>query len=271
MPGRNGAPGPQGLTGQKGNREPPGLKGAAGPIGQKGVQGPQGPPGPPCPKGSKGSTGPSGRIGLKGQRGATGPHGPKGQKGELRLKGSVGYNGDRGLCIPSCNSLCPRHKRDSDSSTSETDVPGVVYTHWGDSSCHSENANMVYSGLAISGSSGNNLCLPLSQHDRTLYPHSEIPCSVCLALQHSTVLMIPAEVTCPSGWNSEYVGRLMTGSSDQRSDGQFYCIDEMYADSMTKPNGGERAKAAFTQVKVDCNGSLADDCDSTLKCVVCTW
>ena len=167
-----------------------------------------------------------------------------------------------------------RRKRDSDLAIGEagTDVPGVVYTRWGDSSCRSENANTVYSGLAISGSSGNNLCLPFSQYNPTLYPHSEIPCSVCLALQQSTVLMIPAEVTCPSGWNSEYVGRLMTGSA-QNSDGQFYCIDETYADSMTKSkfNGDEKAKAAFAQVKVDCKGSLAEDCDSALKCVVCTW
>ena len=62
---------------------------------------------------------------------------------------------------------------------------------------------------------------------------------------------------------------LVTGSAHS-SNGQFYCIDEAY-DSMMKPNGDERAKDAFTQVKVDCNGSLAEDCDSTLKYVVRTW
>ena len=76
--------------------------------------------------------------------------------------------------------------------------------------------------------------------------------------------MIPAKVTCPSGWSSEYVGRLMT-SSAHSSNGQFYCIDETYAKSKIDD------ERAFTQVKVDCNGSLAEDCDSTLKCVVCAW
>ena len=273
-PGLHGPPGPPGLAGQKGNMGLPGLKGASGPIGQKGNRGPQGPPGPPGPKGSRGSTGSRGSIGPKGQKGATGLRGSTGQKGQAGLGGSKGQKGERGLCprpadCIDCSFPCyARRKRDSDNAISETDMPKVVYTHWGESSCRSENTNTIYSGTTISGLSGNNLCLPLSQPADTLY-HSEIPCSVCLALQHSTVLTIPAKVTCPSGWNSEYVGRLVTGSAHS-SNGQYYCIDEAY-NSVMKPNSDERAKDAFTPVKVDCNDSLAKDCDSTLKCVVCAW
>ena len=276
-PGLHGSPGSPGVPGQKGDRGPQGLKGQSGPIGQKGAQGPQGPPGPAGPKGSRGSTGSRGPTGPQGQKGATGLRGSKGQKGQAGFGGSKGQKGERGLCPVSVNNCdCPfpcyaRRKRDTNNAVSETDVPGVVYTHWGENSCRSENTNTVYSGTAVSGSSGNHLCLPLSQRSPTPYlMHSEIPCSVCLALQYSTVLMIPAEVTCPSGWNSEYVGRLMTGSA-RSSTGQFYCIDETYANSMMKPNGDKRAKDAFVRVKVDCNGSLAENCDSTLKCVVCSW
>ena len=270
-PGAHGPPGPPGAAGQKGNSGPPGLKGGPGPTGQKGSQGPRGPPGPPGPKGSRGSTGAKGSIGATGQKGSTGSRGSTGQKGQTGLGGSKGQKGERGLCPnPSdcidCSFPCfARRKRDSDDAASEIGASGVVYTHWGEGSCRSENANTVYSGTTISGLSGNNLCLPLSQHAPALHQRStsEIPCSTCLALQHSTVLMIPAKVTCPSGWSSEYVGRLMTGSAHS-SNGQFYCIDETYAKSKI---GDE---SAFTQVKVDCNGSLAEDC-STLKCVVCVW
>ena len=253
---------------------PPGLKGAAGPIGQKGAQGSRGPSGPPGPKGSRGWTGLKGSIGPTGQKGATGPRGLNGQKGQAGFGGSKGQKGERGLCPQRCDRTdCPipcyaRRKRDSNTDNNAidgVDMPGVVYTYWGKSSCHSENTKAIYSGTAISSLSGNNLCLPLSQHTPTLY-HSEVPCSVCLALQHSTVLTIPAKVTCPTGWSTEYVGRLMTGSSN----GQFYCIDGMYNSTM-KPSGDERAKAVFTQVNVDCNGSLPEDCNSSLKCVVCTW
>ena len=269
-PGLHGAPGSPGQAGQKGNRGPPGLKGASGPIGQKGDRGPRGPPGPPGPKGNRGSTGSRGSTGQPGQKGAMGSRGLTGQKGQAGFGGSKGQKGERGLCPHPSNCDCPylcRRKRDSDTDNNAidgADMPGVVYTHWGKSSCHSENVKAIYSGTAVSSSSGSNLCLPLSQHTPTLY-HSEFPCSVCLALQHSTVLTIPATVTCPTGWSAKYVGRLMTGSN-----GQFYCFDETY-DSTMKPNGDENTKAIFTQVKVDCNGSLAEDCNSSLKCVVCTW
>ena len=291
-PGLHGPPGPSGPAGQKGGRGPPGLKGSSGPAGQKGDGGPRGPPGPTGPKGNRGSTGSRGSTGPSGQKGATGPRGLTGQKGQASFGGSKGQKGERGLCPLSdcgnrnCDFPCYRRKRESDTDDDdaviETDMHGVVYTRWGESIC-SENTKIIYSGTTVSGLSGNNLCLPPFQHpggmkhapidkqsnadpEATSLYQNEIPCSVCLALKHSTVLTISGKITCPTGWTREYIGHLMTGSTD--GNGQFYCVDYNH---LMRPNHGDHERAKFTQVKVDCNGSLAEHCHSSLKCAVCTW
>ena len=274
VPGLHGLPGPPGLVGQKGNMGPPGPKGASGPIGQKGEQGLRGPPGPPGPKGSRGLTGSQGSTGPQGQKGATGPRGLTGQKGQGCSKGQQGVPGM--ICGICCSASYGRRKRDSDTDGDtiiEANTSGVVYTHWGKGSC-SDNAKTIYSGKAVSGSAGNSLCLPLSQYlgskMDTLVDNvpSEVPCSVCLALEHNTVLTIPAKTTCPTGWDTEYVGHLMTGSTGIGI-GQFYCVDDYHPLTVVKPNYGDRRR--FIQVIMDCNGSLVEDCYSNLKCSVCTW
>ena len=37
-----------------------------------------------------------------------------------------------------------------------------------------------------------------------------VPCAVCNVPTKSTVIMIPAKTTCPSGWTREYYGYLMS-------------------------------------------------------------
>ena len=114
----NGARGPQGVPGPKGDT------GATGPQGEKGDTGPQGPKGdigdtgPQGPKGDTGATGPQGQKGdaftyedftaeqleaLKGPKGDigdTGPQGPKGDTGDPGPQGPKGDTGDPGPAGP---------------------------------------------------------------------------------------------------------------------------------------------------------------------------
>lgn len=76
------------ITGNTGAQGARGPQGAAGPKGETGAQGPQGETGtkgetgPQGPKGDKGATGPQGPTGPKGDKGATGAQGPTGASGK---------------------------------------------------------------------------------------------------------------------------------------------------------------------------------------------
>ena len=257
---------------------PRGLKGASGPPGQKGATGPRGPPGPQGPKGNRGSTGSTGSQGPPGAKGSTGPRGQKGQKGERSYLGSKGQKGERGLC-PTSDCRCDgipcnaRRKRDSDNGFEDTVIPGVVYTRWGGRNCPENSTKTIYSGTLVTSTTGNHLCVPASQNSgeskqmpadhklkRTTTLHqSEVPCTVCLAIQQSTMLTIPAKVTCPPGWTREYYGYLMASAAN--GSGQFLCVDDI-ADGT--------ANARLTHIKVDCNESLKE-CLNNIRCAVCTW
>ena len=118
---------------------------------------------------------------------------------------------------------------------------GVSYTRWGRRSCPA-GTELVYEG-AIAGSmwsqagSSSYLCLhnepeflatqPGEQSERgkiygTEYQtidhppafshktHHDAPCAVCFNSLRSSAITIPGRVTCPSSWNREYYGYLMT-------------------------------------------------------------
>lgn len=276
-PGETGSPGLNGTTGQKGDMGPQGLKGASGRPGQKGATGPRGPQGPTGPKGNGGSTGSKGSQGLPGANGSTGLRGQKGQKGERSYLGAKGQKGERGLC-PTSNCDCyelpcnARRKRDSDN---DRVISGVVYTRWGGSNCPENSTKTIYLGTLISSTTGGHLCVPTSQDSgeskHMLADHkskrtntldqSEVPCSVCLAIQQSTTLTIPAKVTCPPGWTREYYGYLMASAANGTGSGQFLCVD-----------GGadDTANVGLTHTKVDCKEPLKE-CLHNIRCAVCTW
>ncbi|XP_073418069.1 scavenger receptor class A member 3 isoform X1 [Dendrobates tinctorius] len=91
--GAPGPPGPRGLKGDMGGKGPLGLKGKKGDTGETGAPGAQGPRGligDNGPIGEKGSIGIKGSSGVKGEKGSMGPPGPKGQKG---IKGDLGPPG----------------------------------------------------------------------------------------------------------------------------------------------------------------------------------
>ena len=81
--------------------------------------------------------------------------------------------------------------------------------------------------------------------------------------------MIPARMSCPSTWNLEYSGFLMTGygHAGRRS---AVCMDkepERVAGGLGNTNG-----ALFYHIEVACNGINCPpyDPERELTCVVCT-
>ena len=215
-------------------------------------------------KGEKGSSGLPGPTGLTGPKGATGQKGVKGDKEER--------NG------------------------------GTVYVRWGHDQCPS-TAQLVYSGRAggswfDSGGGANPQCLPMdpnylrsisgdqywrahmygaeyefvadsSSHFHGI-PNTDVPCAVCYVTQRSTVYMLPAKYTCPSGWTREYYGYLMADYFGRGVRNEFTCID-----TALKPVPGSAANKHglvfyFTEGKCGSLPCPPYDNNRELSCSVCT-
>ena len=76
-----------------------------------------------------------------------------------------------------------------------------------------------------------------------------VPCAVCYTSTRETVLMIPAQLTCPSSWTREYYGYLMANRNDYRRT-MFECVDispESVPDSTATTDG-----ALFYHTEVRC-------------------
>ena len=176
---------------------------------------------------------------------------------------------------------------------------GVVYVRWGHDSCPSGGAQLVYAGRAAGikynsrGGGGNPQCLPLDpnyyktvsgaqtwgfiygaeyQDTNGLVANShdtDVPCAVCYVPTRSTVYMLPAKYTCPSGWTREYFGYLMSErNSHYRS--QFSCVDY----NLKPVAGSSRNHDSFLFYTVEgvC-GSLPCppyNRNKELSCAVCT-
>ena len=120
---------------------------------------------------------------------------------------------------------------------------GVVYTRWGRTTCpNTTGTQLLYAGRAAGSSytekvgGANHLCLPEQPQCSTFttgvqtgraYLHGalyvtggiqadtgplhsvsghNVPCAVCYAPTRGTIVMIPAQNTCPSSWTLEYYG-----------------------------------------------------------------
>ena len=96
------------------------------------------------------------------------------------------------------------------------------------------------------------------------------PCAVCYTSMRGTVVMIPAQLTCPSSWTREYYGYLMTERNDHNRS-TFECVDhspQSVPGSATNTNG-----ALFYHVEVKCSTGIACqpyDTQKEVTCVVCT-
>ncbi|XP_065912455.1 short-chain collagen C4-like isoform X3 [Dysidea avara] len=275
--GELGFPGPQGEFGQKGER---GIPGAGGPPGQKGPSGMKGEPGP---------NGLRGEMGNKGERGNNGLPGLTGLKGELGQAGFPGQQGVKGVQgIPGTVGL-PGQKGDKGER-----VGGALYVRWGHDGCSSA-AQLVYSGRTggadhKQGSASNPQCLPLdpkfltpisgnqdyrglmygAEYENIEGKHdSDVPCAVCYVTQRSTVYMLPAKFTCPSGWTREYHGYLMSGHHGHGRL-QFICVDMAFK-SVSSTSANDNG-VQLHPVEGRCGSLPCPPYDNTneLSCAVCT-
>ena len=273
--GRDGRDGRDGVRGEPGDQGP---KGDGGVPGLPGEQGPQGPEGP------HGDTGERGLPGLRGPPGISGPQGPVGDKGSRGSPGLPGPQGQPGLQGPATGG-------------------GTVYTRWGKTSCPSDQGtSLVYSGRAGGsyyhhhGGGANLLCLPddpeysryesgvqgLSPLRGAEYQSNQnqpfggthnhnIPCAVCCISIRSKLLVIPAKLTCPTNWTTEYTGYLMAAHGGHRGRTLFECIDDQ-PESVPGLNTYDGDNALYYHVEATCNSLSCPPYDSEkeVTCVVCT-
>ena len=273
--GRDGRDGRDGVRGEPGDQGPKGDRGVPGLPGEQGPQGPEGP---------HGDTGERGLPGLQGPPGISGPRGPVGDKGSRGSPGLSGVQGQPGLQGPATGG-------------------GTVYTRWGRTSCPSDQGtSLVYSGRAGGsyfdrhGGAANLLCLPddpeYSRYDSGVQNFSplsgaqyrpsgdqlfgsrnshNIPCAVCSISIRSKLLVIPAKLTCPTNWTTEYTGYLMAAHRLHNGRTLFECIDDQ-AESVPGLNAHDANNAIYYNVEATCNSLSCPPYDSEkeVTCVVCT-
>ena len=261
--GRDGRDGRDGGKGEKGDEGPMGERGEAGIRGLPGDQGERGPPGPP---------------------GISGPRGPVGEKGSPGSHGLPGPPGEHGPQGPATGG-------------------GTVYTRWGRTSCPmNQGTDLVYSGRAAGtqynhhGGVANLLCLPddpeYSRYASGVQGHSPLrgaeyrtasgqplsstsghnmPCAVCCTSTRSKLLVIPAKLTCPTNWTTEYTGYLMATHYSHNGRTIFECVDDQ-SESVPGLNGGDDNNALYYHVEATCNSLSCPPYDSEkeLTCAVCT-
>ena len=272
--GRDGIPGRDGRDGGKGERGDVGPVGATGPRGEKG---------------DRGEVGPRGDTGREGQNGIPGPQGPAGISGPQGAVGEKGDRGDPGLPGPQGAQGPP--------------TGGAVYTRWGRTSCPSgQGTELLYSGRAggtnyqHKGGAANILCLPNDpqysrygsgvtgyspltgvqyyvaggQPLRTVHNHN-MPCAVCYTSSRVTVLMIPAKLTCPTNWTTEYTGYIMANYHSHNGRSLYECIDQA-PESVPGLNAWDSNNALYRHVEATCNSLSCSpyDAEKEVMCVVCT-
>ncbi|XP_033109909.1 short-chain collagen C4-like, partial [Anneissia japonica] len=139
------------------------------------------------------------------------------------------------------------------------------------------------------GAGTNSLCLPETpEYDKDLITNAvdwrsliygaefggnlqnyDLVCAVCLVRGRSTTLMIPAKLTCPSGWTKEYGGLLM-GSYKNYNAHDYICVDK---NTQGRPGSAADKNGAIFQPTQGKCGSLP--CPpyvdgNELACVVCS-
>ena len=158
---------------------------------------------------------------------------------------------------------------------------------------------MVYSGITVGedyhyqGGGVNYLCLPeepeylSSSFNKniaaaflcgteyqmpimsTVSTDQNAPCAVCYTSTKSVQIMIPAKITCPNTWATEYIGYLMTERyNHNRKD--FICVDRE-ADAIPG-SGADTGGATLHPVASTCNGIPCPPyvTNKYITCVVCT-
>ena len=178
----------------------------------------------------------------------------------------------------------------------------MVFTRWGRTTCPTTNdTELLYKGKAAgshydqTGGGANYICLPdepeflsytpgVYQYQSYIYgaeyetysgpvhalQNHNVPCVVCYVSSRVSYLMIPAKITCPNTWTTEYQGYLVAERHDLKNNAVYECLDknaESIPGSIADTNG-----ALFSHVQAQCNGLLCPPYDTVkeLACVVCT-
>ena len=168
-----------------------------------------------------------------------------GERGGERGESEIGRTG----IIPDSSQLLDDREERTELNVSTAEntstSSGIAYTRWGNSSCPDvDGTELVYSGRAAGSLHGTDyVCMPDDpeyqpcEHDGSncetmngvgLYNHTSVSpcfavCAVCYISRRSTIIMIPAKVTCPLNWTYEYSGLLMT---DRSNHSQHECVDK---------------------------------------------
>ncbi|XP_062612010.1 uncharacterized protein LOC134273817 isoform X2 [Saccostrea cucullata] len=175
-------------------------------------------------------------------------------------------------------------------------LKGSVYTLWGGKVCPKhENTRTIYTGFMSSsgteldrGAVGDFLCLPqVPEYDssssvkKVLNEQKNVvsgftyhlSCSVCQVQLVSTVLMIPAKVTCPAEWRLEYVGVLVTAGVKKGEGGtRHICIEKTAFYDGGIEDSRDKGPYLFP-VAVECGRipCLPYKKNDNLSCVVCSF
>ena len=182
-----------------------------------------------------------------------------------------------------------------------------MYTRWGRTICpNTTGTQLLYAGRAAGswynekGGGANYLCLPEQPQYSTYtagvqrgraYLHGgvyatgsnpadtgpfrsvsnhNVPCAVCYTSTRGTVIMIPAQTTCPSSWTREYYGYLMANWIGYYRT-MFECVD--YSPQSVTGRTTVTIGMLFYHTEVKCNDGLQCppyDVQKEVTCVVCT-
>ena len=206
--------------------------------------------------------------GAQGMPGPEGPPGPRGTKGDPRPQSG-----------------------------------GAVYTRWGRTECP-QGASLVYAGRAagtkfnVKGGTSDTLCMPetpqyLSTDTTATYAaivhgveyetfgtsstplrsllQANMPCAVCHTDTKLSVLIVPAQYTCPNGWSTEYSGYLTTELKyfdRQRKD--TLCVDK---DAEAVPGSLANTNPSLAYfIRATCDGLPCPPYNTgmALTCAVCS-
>ena len=185
--------------------------------------------------------------------------------------------------------------------TDTDDIGGSVYIRWGKTTCpFTPLTQLIYQGRAIGsphnlqGGGSDILCRPeypeyldflanvqgttivygVEYRSRVGQPLGNvflenIPCAVCSGTK-STVLMIPAKVTCPTQWRREYYGYLMAPHSIGNYRSSFICVDK--APEVVPGEAADTESCEVAHVEATCEGLSCSsyDPEKELTCVICT-
>ena len=183
-----------------------------------------------------------------------------------------------------------------------------MYTRWGRTTCpNTTGTQLLYAGRAAGsaryeqGGGANYLCLPEQPQYSTFttgvqtgraYLHGgvyatgtaradtgpfrsvsdhRVPCAVCYTSTRGTVVMIPAQLTCPSSWTREYYGYLMANYHGNQARTVFECVD--HSPQSVTGRTTVTVGIVFYHTEVACNDGLQCppyDAQKEVTCVVCT-